>query len=162
MENSETNINANVICCSENKSKKLSVLIERLREKQFKITAPRLSALKMLVAQSKPVSIKEVYKYAKSDGCDLATIYRLFNVLEELKLIQRVDFGEGLARFEIVLHDSEHHHHIVCTKCSAVMKIEECVVKDLHAAIESRSGFKSVTHRLEFFGICPRCQKNET
>lgn len=144
----------------ENYNRKLSLLVERLREKHFKITSPRLAVLKLLSSQTKPISIKEAHNYVKHDGCDLATIYRLFKLLEDLKLIQRVDFGDGSARFELVSHDSEHYHHIVCTKCTAVMKIEECVVKDLHAAIENQSGFKSVTHRLEFFGVCPKCQEN--
>lgn len=159
MEGGKENINKDAACCSDRQNRRLSELIDRLREHQFKITSPRLAVLKFLSSQTKPVSIKEVYNLVKTDGCDLATVYRLFNLLEELKLIQRVDFGDGSARFEVVLQESDHHHHIVCIKCSTIMKIQECVVKDLHAVIENQSGFKSVTHRLEFFGICPKCQK---
>jgi Fur family ferric uptake transcriptional regulator len=160
MEDSKANINAAGICASENQDRKLSVLIERLREKQFKITSPRLAVLKLLSIQKKPLTIKEVYKNVKADGCDLATIYRLFKLLEELNLIQRVDFGDGSARFEVILQDSDHHHHIVCTRCAAIVKIDECMIKNFHAEIENQSGFKSITHKLEFFGICPKCQKN--
>lgn len=160
MENDKTSINAKAFCSEGNQGKKLSVLIERLREKQFKITSPRLAVLKLLSSQSKPLTIKEVYNHVKDEGCDLATIYRLFNLLEELNLIQRVDFGDGSARFEVILQDSEHHHHIVCTKCAAIVKIDECMIKDFHAEVENQSGFKAITHKLEFFGICPKCQIN--
>jgi Fe2+ or Zn2+ uptake regulation protein len=39
-----------------------------------------------------------------------------------------------------------------------VVEIEECFPKALEKSIAERNGFKAVTHKLEFFGLCPRCQ----
>jgi Fur family transcriptional regulator, ferric uptake regulator len=73
--------------------------------------------------------------------------------------VKRFDFGDGTARFELVHHDGDqHHHHLVCTGCSRVVEIEECFPEELEQKIASGNGFASISHKLEFFGICPECQ----
>jgi Fe2+ or Zn2+ uptake regulation protein len=39
-----------------------------------------------------------------------------------------------------------------------VIEIEDCFIRDLETRIAESSGFQGVTHKLEFFGICPACQ----
>jgi Fe2+ or Zn2+ uptake regulation protein len=39
-----------------------------------------------------------------------------------------------------------------------VVEIEECFPREIETRIAAANGFKSVTHKLEFFGICPECQ----
>lgn len=90
--------------------------------------------------------------------CDLATIYRAMRLLETMGLVKRYDFGDGIARFELVSGQREaHHHHLVCTRCREVIEIEECCSETLEKRIAAEHGFQAVTHRLEFFGICPDC-----
>jgi Fur family ferric uptake transcriptional regulator len=67
--------------------------------------------------------------------------------------------GEGAARFELLGEgDDGHHHHLVCTRCSDIVELEECFSEELQKKIATASGYAKVTHRLEFFGVCPRCQ----
>jgi Fe2+ or Zn2+ uptake regulation protein len=44
-------------------------------------------------------------------------------------------------------------------RCAEVVEIEECSIRELEEQIAARNGFATVTHKLEFFGICPRCQR---
>ena len=89
----------------------------------------------------------------------MATIYRAMHLLEEMGMVKRFDFGDGAARFELVgENDDGHHHHLVCTRCAGVVEIEECFPRKIETRIAAANGFKSVTHKLEFFGICPECQ----
>lgn len=91
--------------------------------------------------------------------CDLATVYRTLSALESLALASRCDFGDGAARFELAGADRRcHHHHLVCRNCEQVVELAECVLRDLESALARQHGFAAVTHRLEFFGLCPRCQ----
>ena len=84
------------------------------------------------------------------------------HLLENVGLVQRFDFGDGVARFELVgAHKSGHHHHLVCVKCSGVIELEECFPIELEERIAQANGFKAVTHKLEFFGICPACQPSD-
>jgi Fur family ferric uptake transcriptional regulator len=81
------------------------------------------------------------------------------HLLESMHIVKRFDFGDGVARFELLAEgDDGHHHHLVCTNCSDIVELEECFPEALEKSIASRSGFKFVTHKLEFFGLCPRCQ----
>ena len=87
------------------------------------------------------------------------TVYRSMHLLESIGMVKRFEFGDGVARFELLKEgDSGHHHHLVCTRCSGVVEIEECIIEALEAKLAERNGYKAVTHKLEFFGICPECQ----
>jgi Fur family ferric uptake transcriptional regulator len=76
-------------------------------------------------------------------------------------MVKRFDFGDGAARFELIGEgDDGHHHHLICTRCMKVVEIEECALGKIDSRIAAANGFTAVTHRLEFFGLCPQCQQN--
>jgi Fur family ferric uptake transcriptional regulator len=137
----------------------LPELTNRLRRKSRKVTGPRQAILEILRHHQGPLSIKEIQERLSDDDCDLATIYRSMHLLEEMAMVKRFHFGSGGARFELLKEgDDGHHHHLVCTNCADVVELEECFPKELERRIANQNGFKSVTHKLEFFGLCPRCQ----
>ncbi len=137
----------------------LPELEDQLRRNARKLTGPRQGVLRILREQAHPMSIREIFAALPKGDCDLATIYRSMHLLEEMGMVQRFDFGDGVARFELISEGgSGHHHHLVCTRCTEVVEIEECAMGELERQIAARNGFKAVTHRLEFFGICPACQ----
>jgi Fur family ferric uptake transcriptional regulator len=139
---------------------KMSALTRRLRLQSRKITGPRAAILEVLRRHTHPLTNREILSEMPRGRCDLATIYRAMHLLEEMGLVKRFDFGDGAARFELVgENDDGHHHHLVCTQCSQVVEIEECFPEKIEKQIASQHGFKSVTHKLEFFGVCPDCQR---
>ena len=134
-------------------------LTQKLRGGERKITGPRQAILKVLRRQQRPLSIKEIFGALPHGDCDLATVYRSMHLLESMHMVKRFEFGDGVARFELLAEgDDGHHHHLVCTNCSDIVELEECFPEALEKTIATRSGFKFVTHKLEFFGLCPRCQ----
>ena len=101
---------------------------------------------------------KEVYA-ALGEGCDLATIYRSMHMLEGMGMVKRYDFGDGIARFELVAEgEDDHHHHLICRECSKIVEIDECFPSEFEAQIAAASGYREVSHKLEFFGVCPTCR----
>jgi Fur family ferric uptake transcriptional regulator len=81
------------------------------------------------------------------------------HLLESMGIVKRFHFGSGGARFELLPEgDDGHHHHLVCTECSQIVELEDCFPQELQERIAVRNGFKAVTHKLEFFGVCPQCQ----
>jgi Fur family ferric uptake transcriptional regulator len=138
----------------------MSALKSRLRRQSRKITGPRAAILEILRCHPHPLTTREIFSEMPGGRCDLATIYRAMHLLEEMGMVKRFDFGDGAARFELVgENDDGHHHHLVCTQCSEVVEIEECFPAKIEKQIAARNGFKVVTHKLEFFGICPACQR---
>lgn len=137
----------------------LSAWTERLRHHARKVTGPRKAVLEVLRKHPHPLTNREVFAAMPEARCDLATIYRAMHLLEELGLVKQFDFGDGVARFELVREGGKtHHHHLVCTQCAQVVEIEECFSSRVEKRIAAKNGFKAVTHKLEFFGICPDCQ----
>jgi Fur family ferric uptake transcriptional regulator len=133
---------------------------DQLRAKSHKVTGLRQAILTVLSQQEHPVSTKEILAALPQGDCDLATVYRSMHLLEGLGMVKRFDFGDGCARFELLEEgDDGHHHHLVCTRCAEVVEIEECLMAEVDERIAARNGFQAVTHKLEFFGICPGCQQ---
>lgn len=139
----------------------LSDLTAKLRENSRKITGPRQAILDVLRQHPHPMTNKEIQAELPDGLCDLATVYRSMHMLVKMELVKRFDFGDGVARFELVGEgDDGHHHHLICTECSDVVEIDECFQQDLEATIARRHGYKAITHKLEFFGVCPECQQD--
>jgi len=137
----------------------LPELAEKLRRKSRRVTGPRRAILEVLRRHPHPMSSKEIFGALPRGEGDLATVYRSLHLLEGMKMVKRFDLGDGVARFELLAEgDDGHHHHLVCTRCAKVVEIEECFTRELEEKIASRNGFKSITHKLEFFGVCPGCQ----
>ena len=138
----------------------LPELAERLRRKSRKLTGPRQAILEILRQQAHPMSTREVFTALPAGDCDLVTVYRSMGLLESLGMVKRFDLGDGVARFELLAEgDDGHHHHLVCTGCTAVIEIEHCSIRRREQQIAAHHGFKAVTHKLEFFGLCPECQR---
>ena len=134
-------------------------LAQRLRRESHKVTGPRQAILAMLRRHPHPLSIKEIFRGLEKGDCDLVTVYRSMHLLERMGMVKRFHFGNGGARFELLSEgDDGHHHHLVCVECAKVVEVPDCFPEELQSRIALRNGFKSVTHRLEFFGLCPGCQ----
>ena len=136
----------------------LADLTERLRDKSRKITGPRQAILELLRQQEHPITTREILAALSKGECDLATVYRSMHLLEEMGMVQRFDFGDGSTRFELVADRHKHHHHLVCRACAKIVEITDCFPPDLEQRIARQAGFKKISHRLEFFGLCPNCQ----
>ncbi len=131
-------------------------LITQLKQTGYKLTTPRVEILKIL-SSTNPLSAQEVFDAIKNKGIeiDLVTAYRTLELFKDLGMIQKIQFEDKIARYELV--EGEHHHHLVCIKCGNVEDVEineELFVKQ----IEKQSNFKVQRHALEFFGFCQNCQ----
>jgi len=147
-------------CRHTQQRREISSLTSRLRREARKITGPRAAILEILRQHSHPLTNREIFADLPKGQCDLATIYRAMQLLEKLGMVKRFDFGDGAARFELVEEgQTGHRHHLICTECAEVMKIDECFPAELEQRIAEQNGFRAVTHWLEFFGVCPACQK---
>jgi Fur family ferric uptake transcriptional regulator len=86
-----------------------------------------------------------------------ASIYRILEELETLRMITRVEVGQGLARFEAAREEG-HHHHMVCDACGQVIPFED---PDLERAIQrlaKRVTFTVAEHDVVLHGACADCQ----
>lgn len=135
-----------------------------MKEKQLlehagiKSTEARIEVLKIIKNAKKPIDsasiIEEMEK--KSPETNRVTIFRVINLFAEEGIINKCEFEEGKARYE--LSSLPHHHHIVCSNCGKIEDIEGCEISEVEAQLEKRFNFKINSHRLEFFGHCKKCK----
>ena len=103
---------------------------------------------------------KEIFSRMPQGSCNLATVYRALHLLEDAGLVKQYDFGDGIARYEFQTDEqASHHHHLICTRCASVAKVEACFPREWQEQIAQENGYEQVTHRLEFFGVCPACAR---
>jgi Fur family transcriptional regulator, ferric uptake regulator len=86
-----------------------------------------------------------------------ATVYRTLNLLVEIGVASRVRLGGGSASFEPILGRT-HHDHLICLACGEVVEFADEAIEKRQAAIVKKHGYVIRHHRLEIFGVCPRCQ----
>ena len=137
-----------------------NALHAKLRRESCKITGPRRAILELLGQEARPLTSKEIFQSLPKGNCDLATVYRSVQLLERLGMVKKFHLGNGVARYAFIDEPGRdtHRHHLVCTRCTRIVEIGECIVRELEERVASRSKFAAVTHRLEFFGVCPACQ----
>lgn len=129
----------------------------RLKSAGLRITQPRLAILEALIHRNSPASIEQLHHDLATDLCDLVTVYRCLAVFEELGLVRRCYFHNGTSLFEINLNDSSHYH-VVCQSCGKSERIELPLMEGLVLMLRER-GYDQLTHMVQFFGVCPDCQK---
>lgn len=137
----------------------------KLSEGGYKMTPQRKEILRIFVEHTGHMSAEDVYKILREKDSDigLATVYRALDLLSELGILVRMDFGDGCARYELNTVDPKihHHHHLICLKCKKVIEFEEDLLEMLEAYIEKKSGFKILNHEVKFFGYCSECRAEE-
>jgi len=134
----------------------LETALQTLREHRHRITAPRRAILEILIAEHGPFTTEEIHQRMEEGMCDLVTVYRCLAAMEEINLVRRCDFGDGAYRYEFNTGE-HHHHHIICRLCHSVQTLDFCVADGLER-MARQMGYANVTHTLEIFGVCAKCQ----
>jgi Fur family transcriptional regulator, ferric uptake regulator len=81
----------------------------------------------------------------------LATVYRTVKLFEETGLLEKLDFGDGRARYETA--QRAHHDHLIDLDTGAVIEFHDPEIERLKEAIAQRLGYRLRGHRLELFGV---------
>ncbi|EGW41927.1 Fur family transcriptional regulator [Desulfosporosinus sp. OT] len=136
---------------------------ERLHNNDYKVTRQREIILYTFMANSaRHLSAEDVFLLLKDQHSDigLATVYRTLDILSELGVIHRNDFGDGKYRYEITNEDAHpHHHHLICLDCGSVAEFDDYLLESLEAQISKKNNFKVKYHNLKFYGYCQKCSE---
>jgi len=143
-----------------NAEDRIEQLVKRLRENNHRITPQRLTMLKLLVEDEGHPSAIQIYEQMKTQFpmTSLATVYKTLHVLKEMGEIQEIGFSDGDNRYDII--KTFPHIHLICVQCRSITDAGICKVDDMHNEIETTYGFKVMNQRMDFFGICPECQRS--
>ncbi len=133
-----------------------------LQSQGYKLTPQREATVRVLLENEEDhLSAEDVFMLVKdkSPEIGLATVYRTLELLNDLHVVEKLNFGDGVARYDL-RNDSthHHHHHMICVQCGTLDEIMEDWLSLLEERLEKEYGFTVLDHRLDFQGICRRCR----
>jgi len=103
--------------------------------------------------------------YPRHPHIGLTTVYRTLDVLSDIGLVYKFDFGDGRARYELAEGPKgiNHHHHLVCTSCNRVVDYTDFIDEEVELLKETEKGlskkydFRITNHLIQFYGLCGSC-----
>jgi len=140
---------------------RLDKLVVTLRERGHRLTPQRMAALKILAASEGHPSVEQIYERMKADFpmTSLTTIYKTVTLLKEMEEVLELGFSDDSNRYDG--NKPYPHPHLICIECRNIVDSEIATLSELSQAVAQRTGYRIVSHRLDFFGICPQCQERE-
>jgi Fur family transcriptional regulator, ferric uptake regulator len=141
----------------------LHVTVEsRLRAGGQRYTPKRRALVGLLERARKPLSIDEIR--AGRTRLPQSSIYRNLAALEHAGVVRRIVTDEEFGRYELTEDLTEHHHHLICSRCGKVQDVT--VPADVESTVDAtidrlarKSGFAEVSHRLDLIGTCSDCAR---
>ena len=142
----------------------------RFRGRGYRMTVPRQAILDVLSKTSKHLSAEDIYLEVHKiyPHVGLTTVYRTLELLVQMDLIFKFDFGDGRARYELAEGPKgAHHHHLICTKCKRVidytdfMDEEAEFLKRAEKGLAKKYKFEVKGHLIRFYGLCEKCKSKE-
>jgi len=121
--------------------------------------AARRAILQLLDEQSCALSAVEIQQALRARDREVsrASVYRVMEELERAGLLQRLELGQGMVRYEPLRHGAGHHHHIVCDRCG---RLEPFADEELERAIDrlsERLPVRMSEHEVVIRGDCQAC-----
>ncbi|KAA0581754.1 Fur family transcriptional regulator [Azospirillum sp. CT11-132] len=122
-------------------------------EKGLKMTGQRRVISQVLSEADDHPDVEEVHRRAVQidPRISIATVYRTMRLLEDAQVIERVDLGDGRARYEEATAD--HHHHLIDTRTGRIIEFASPELEAMKERIAHELGYKIVGHRLEIYGV---------
>ena len=134
---------------------------EDLKSAGLKVTLPRLKILEILERSSNHhLSAEDIYRalMEQHDEVGVATIYRVLTQFEESGIVNKLNFENNQAVYE--LSNVEHHDHLVCVKCNAIIEFQDDVIEQHQLQIAKKYGFQLTDHSLYLYGLCKTCKES--
>lgn len=136
-------------------------IVRKLRESNHKLTPQRLAVVKILVQNQRHPNIESIFEQLQRDfpTMSLATVYRNVMLLKSLGEVLEIGFPDGSNRYDG--RKPYPHPHVICVRCKSIIDPDLRTIQDLTKEVSRITGFKILTHRLDFFGVCSDCLHNE-
>jgi Fur family ferric uptake transcriptional regulator len=121
----------------------------------------RNAVVELLAEQDCALTAQEIDDRLRVGGRAVgrASVYRILELLTELRLVQRIDVGQGIARYERHQPDGDHHHHLVCDNCGTIEPFEDPSLEQAIEQVSRRLSFAVDEHDVVLHGACSDCRE---
>ncbi len=128
-------------------------ILMRLEDRGLRMTGQRRIIADVLGSSRDHPDVEELYNRAsaRDPKISIATVYRTVKLFEEAGIIDRLEFGDGRARYEDA--DREHHDHLIDMNSGEVIEFYDAEIERLQDKIAERLGYRLKGHKLELYGV---------
>jgi Fur family transcriptional regulator, ferric uptake regulator len=122
-------------------------------------THQRRKLVEILTRSGNPLTIPEILR---GRGLAQSSVYRNLGDLERAGVVRRLVTDEEYGRYELSEDLTEHHHHVICSRCGTVQDLPmradvERRMEETLGRLARSVGFAEVSHRLDLIGVCASC-----
>ena len=131
---------------------------DTLRQTGRRTGGARSALLDLLGRQDCCLSAQEIHERLRDEGrrVGIASVYRVLEQLGSARLVQRVEVGDGVVRYEPA-HD-DHHHHVVCESCGKVEPFHDDSLERVIGLVSERLSYDVSNHEVVLHGACGDCR----
>ncbi|GAB4294455.1 MAG: Fur family transcriptional regulator [Roseovarius sp.] len=130
-----------------------ATITDRCEAKGLRMTGQRRTIAAVLEESDDHPDVEELYTRAsaRDPGISIATVYRTVKLFEEAGILEKLEFGDGRARYEDAERD--HHDHLIDMNSGAVIEFVDPEIEALQERIAEKLGYRLIGHRLELYGV---------
>lgn len=128
-------------------------IADRCAAKGLRMTEQRRTIADVLDSATDHPDVEDLYARAsaRDPNISIATVYRTVKLFEEAGILERVDFGDGRARYEDA--EREHHDHLIDLNSGEVIEFVDPDIEALQEKIAEKLGYRLKGHRMELYGV---------
>ncbi|PVA09223.1 transcriptional repressor [Pelagivirga sediminicola] len=127
-------------------------ITDRCEARGLRMTGQRRVIASVLEESDDHPDVDELYARAsaRDPKISIATVYRTVKLFEESGILDKVEFGDGRARYEDAQRD--HHDHLIDLDTGEVMEFFDPEIERLQEKIAARLGYRLKGHKMELYG----------
>ncbi len=143
-------------------NERLDNMLRKLRELGVRVTPQRLAIFEILAGSDDHLGAEQIYAEVKQrfPTTSLATVYKTLAFLKAIGEVLELEFSGDCNRYDG--KKPYPHPHLICVKCGKIVDPELGSLAGMTEKLARESGYELLTHRLDFYGVCPRCLKGES
>jgi len=128
-------------------------IIERCEAKGLRMTGQRRVIASVLETSDDHPDVEALYARAVAVDAQIsiATVYRTVKLFDEAGILDKLEFGDGRARYEDAERD--HHDHLIDMHTGRVIEFVDPEIEALQEKIAAKLGYQLKGHRLELYGV---------
>ena len=128
-------------------------ILQRCEQKSLRMTSQRKIIAQVLEETADHPDVEELYTRASKidPTISIATVYRTVKLFDEAGILDKLEFGDGRARYEDAERD--HHDHLIDINSGSVIEFVDSDIEKLQEKIANKLGYKLMGHKLELYGV---------
>lgn len=136
----------------------LEAAIAALRDRGQRMTRLKRAVLQQFAAGECAFTAEELGTRLGLTG-DLSPLYRCLASLEQAGVLTHFYLDDGQRRYDPSDVVGTHHHHLVCSECDSVLRVDGCLLDPAAAGRLAAEGLVLHDHQLNLDGLCADCQE---